>query len=138
MNINYKLTNKTILQDKLPLFYLKQVLIHLNYIFILFFILGFVPRPTRLDFDQSSEGQSSGEEVLVPPPSSEKRYAPSHGQEKRPAPPPPHTNKTIDINQINKNKVKVSWVGWVDGHWNLEDRKLKFNLWIHAFKEKSA
>jgi len=67
---------------------------------------GFVPRPTRLDFDQSSEGQSSGEEVLVPPPSSEKRYAPSHGQEKRPAPPPPHTNKTIDINQINKNKVK--------------------------------
>ena len=56
---------------------------------------GFVPRPTRLDFDQTSDGQSSGVEDLLPPVS-----------EKRQAPPPPERPKQHDIN-LNKSKVQV-------------------------------
>ena len=64
------------------------------------YFLGFVPRPTRLDFDESSDGQSSGVEDLLP-------VLPEHT--KRPAPPPPHQKHKPNHSEYNnKHKVQVS------------------------------
>lgn len=91
---------------------------------------GFVPRPTRLDFDQGNDVQSSGVEDNLPQQTqssfSSQQSHPSystqqsnssysstptyHVPEKRQAPPPP-VKPQQDFNTINKNKVQEfeSW-----------------------------
>ena len=94
------------------------------------FYSGFVPRPTRLDFDQGNDVSNSGLDELSPPPSQQTNSSypsqqtnssypsqqtnssyssnqPSyHVPEKRQAPPPP-VKQQQDFNTTNKNKVQV-------------------------------
>jgi len=73
---------------------------------------GFVPRPTRLDFEESSDGQSSGVEDLLPALPTE--------HTKRPAPPPPDQKHKPNHHQHqseynNKHKVQ-EFEAWNLGH----------------------